>query len=250
LSSRKDSAQKPLETIAVGIGQKWQKFVDPESGHPYYYNENTEESTYERPLDYRTSADPFSAVKEKGVMPPAEVLASARSSTQKPVEKLPQKWFKYIDNSSEFPYYYNSETEESTYERPDGFSTTADPFASARDQGVMPPAEVLASARSSLQKPDEKVNGGPWYKYTDPESGHPYYYNSETEESTYDRPEGFQVRTVSRYKHRNTHSNEPTTTTTDHGGPLCVDEKIVSRSPPFCVDCLVEKTRECSRNSA
>ncbi|GMH80022.1 hypothetical protein TL16_g08367 [Triparma laevis f. inornata] len=192
LSSRREKEEEPVEIVAVSGGEKWRKFVDPESGHAYYYNESTDESTYERPLDYRTIADPFAAAREEGVMPPAEVLASARSE-QKPVEKLRNKWFKYIDPSSQFPYYYNSETEESSYERPEGFQTNADPFVLAREQGVMPPAEVLASARSSRQKPDETINRGPWDKYTDPESGHPYYYNSETEESTYERPEGFQT---------------------------------------------------------
>ena len=32
-----------------------------------------------------------------------------------------------------------------------------------------------------------------WVKYRDDESGHEYYWNEGAQESTYDRPEGFQT---------------------------------------------------------
>ena len=76
-----------MKSLLLAGGEKWRKFVDPESGHAYYYNESTDESTYERPLDYRTIVDPFAAAREERVMPPAEVLASARSEQVRSCEE-------------------------------------------------------------------------------------------------------------------------------------------------------------------
>jgi len=77
-------------------------------------------------------------------MPAAEVLSSARSAKQKPVEKLNGGWQKFTDPESDHPYYFNEEIQESTYERPSSFvQTVADLFAEAREEGIMPAAEVL-----------------------------------------------------------------------------------------------------------
>ena len=101
---------------------------------------------------------------------------------------MPSRRYKWVDEESGYPYYYNAETEESTYDRPAGFATVADPFASVRG-GVEGP-DKMSARRADSQLPVEAMTGG-WVKYVDPESGHPYYYNETTEESTYDRPAGF-----------------------------------------------------------
>ena len=196
LSVRRDEDQMPVEKLNGG----WMKYVDPESGHPYYYHEESDESTYERPSGFSTVADPFgrgvrevAEINEASLMPPASTLSTARSESQMPVEKLNGGWVKYVDPESNHPYYYHKEKDESTYERPDGFVTVADPFKSTSDEGrlpVMPLASALSTARSKIQKPVEILNGG-WVKYVDPESRHPYYYHEGKDESTYERPDGF-----------------------------------------------------------
>ncbi|GMH53640.1 hypothetical protein TrRE_jg8793 [Triparma retinervis] len=190
LSVRRDDDQLPVEKVQGG----WQKFIDPESGHPYFYNEGLDESTYDRPENFKTSADAFAEARNDGIMPPADALNSVRGEKEMPVEVVSNGGFaKYKDPASGHFYYFNEETQESTYERPTVFvQTVADPFASAREEGIMPAPDVLSSARPATQKPDEVLNSG-WQKFVDPESGHPYYWNSNTDESTYERPEGFQT---------------------------------------------------------
>ncbi|GMI19578.1 hypothetical protein TeGR_g8796, partial [Tetraparma gracilis] len=115
------------------------------------------------------------------------------------------------DEETGYDYYYHDATETSQYSRPDGFSTLSDPFAcisrsrevAARaaamnraggpgEGGGRPPARVLAGRREEDAVVEEFLNGG-WVKYRDDESGHEYYWNEGAQESTYDRPEGFQT---------------------------------------------------------
>ena len=105
------------------------------------------------------------------------MMSSMRSKNQKPAEKLNGGWEKYKDPDSGFDYYYNPATDESTYERPLGFSTSANPFASVRGGGnPNMSAAMMSSKRSKNQKPVEVLNGG-WEKYKDPESDYDYYYH-------------------------------------------------------------------------
>ncbi|GMI36069.1 hypothetical protein TrCOL_g3750 [Triparma columacea] len=43
-----------------------------------------------------------------------------------------------------------------------------------------------------MEEPTEVLNGG-WEKYQDPETGYDYWWNADTDESTYDRPVGFET---------------------------------------------------------
>jgi hypothetical protein len=62
--------------------------VDPESGHPYYYHEENDESTYDRPASFQaTVADPFASARS-GPKVPAGVLSVRRDEAQKPVSAL------------------------------------------------------------------------------------------------------------------------------------------------------------------
>ncbi len=197
LNVRRDEDQLPVEILNGG----WEKHIDHESGHPYYYHEGRDESQYERPDGFATVSDPFASVKSNSTstMPPAEVL-TARNPNQQPAEILNNGWKKYVDPESGWPYYVNDETSESTYERPDGFTTVADPFNAARTNGAMPPAEVLTARRTSRdtarsrngkkEDPVETLNGG-WEKYQDPDSGHFYYHHAAKDISQYERPEDF-----------------------------------------------------------
>lgn len=86
------------------------------------------------------------------------------------------------------------ETDESTYDRPDGFETKAKPFGSVRGNlfGDRESADILSSRREADAVVEEFLNGG-WVKYVDDSTGHEYYWNESTQESTYDRPDGFQT---------------------------------------------------------
>ena len=219
LAKRKDKDQLPVERMGGGV---WAKYIDKESGWPYYINHETGDSTYDRPAGFDTSANPFASMRG-GEQPEAAILASTRSANQRPDENLNNNWQRWTDPATGAVYYHNSVTDESTYDRPEGFQTVADPFGSmrsgrgtarsgkeaarsamgtARSASMMdsrsaatmdlPPPGVLNVRREDLQLPVEKLSSG-WVKYIDPESGHPYYYNEENDESTYDRPDNFKT---------------------------------------------------------
>jgi TPR repeat protein len=119
LSSRRASSQLPVE-IMSSTSAKFEKYVDPATGWPYYYNTTTGESTYDRPQNFRTEANPFASAR---TMEPASMLTTRRAASQAPAETLSGDWAKYVDPESGYPYYYNSKTDVSQYERPVGFAT-------------------------------------------------------------------------------------------------------------------------------
>jgi hypothetical protein len=188
LNSVRNTKEKPVEVLNGG----YVKYKDPASGHFYYFNAETQESTYDRPAAFiQTVADPFAAARDEGIMPAPEILSSARSAAQTPDEILDSGWQKFVDPESGHPYYWNSNTDESTYDRPEGFQTNNNPFQSARGSArqTLPPASLVSSRRSSNEV-GEKLNGG-WVKYIDPESQTPYYHHAENDESQWEKPSNF-----------------------------------------------------------
>jgi hypothetical protein len=190
LSSRRESSQQPDEKLNGG----WVKYVDPDSGYPYYCNEKIEESTYDRPEGFSTFANPFISARGGQPKVSARQLSSRRDNSDKPKEYLNNGWVKYTDPESGWPYYYNEQTEESSYDRPEGFATSANPFGSMNADSARPsvPASSLSARRDRTQTAVERMNNG-WVKYVDPATNYPYYWNEDTSESTYDRPEGFRT---------------------------------------------------------
>ena len=83
------------------------------------------------------------------------------------MEVLNGGYVKYVDPDSGCPYFFCDASGESTYDRPAGFQTVADPFASASSNTVVAtpatPAGVLSVRRDEDQKPVEVLNGG-WAK--------------------------------------------------------------------------------------
>jgi hypothetical protein len=153
-----------------------------------------------------TTAEQSQASKDDDSVAPvkpdcsAAMLTFHRSPTVAPNETLNDGWVKYIDPSSSWPYYYNTSTFTSTYDRPDGFSTVKDPFTIARSLLKREPTKKDLSAgmlsmhrqNTKNKEPEEKLNGG-WSKYHDDETGWYYYWNEVSCESTYDRPVGFET---------------------------------------------------------
>lgn len=78
----------------------WEKYVDPQSGYPYYYNSRTLESTFARPPSFQTA--------RRGDVT---------------IETGSNDWAKYYDLAQGLYYYYNARTFESSYARPVEFAT-------------------------------------------------------------------------------------------------------------------------------
>ena len=136
----------PLDQI-----QKWNKYWDEASGAFFFFNTESSESTYERPMSYRSVA----AEKEEEV-DPEEAKA----------------WGKHKDEENNVYFYYNSKSGESTYVRPASFVTPT-PTPREGEQALLTDG-----------------NSG-WEKHWSDEFNMHYFYNRRTAVSTFDRPAGF-----------------------------------------------------------
>ena len=170
-TERRSKAQAPAEVLEGD----WMKYFDDEAKCYYYWNETTQVSTYDRPEGFETRADAFSSVRNCSVVP---------DEHDKPKEWLSGGWKKYFCQNNQFDYYYHEDSGESSWNRPPGFETENDPFASFR--------APAAGSVSKHDKPKEKMENG-WCKYHDQSSNFYYYYNHESEQSTFERPLGFET---------------------------------------------------------
>ncbi|GMH48842.1 hypothetical protein TrRE_jg4174 [Triparma retinervis] len=195
LSSRRSKVEEPMEVGNMG----WGRYKDEETGYDYYYNCKTEESTYDRPVGFETLRGMEGG--ELQVKPDADILSSRRSAMEEPTEVLNGGWEKYQDSESGYDYWWNADTDESTYDRPVGFETVrGNPFSSVKGNlfgggtggEERESADILSSRREADAVVEEFLNGG-WVKYTDDATGHEYYWNESSQESTYERPDGFQT---------------------------------------------------------
>ncbi|TMW60540.1 hypothetical protein Poli38472_000582 [Pythium oligandrum] len=83
------------------------------------------------------------------------------------------EWEKYVDDSTQTPYYYNTKTGESSWDVPEGY--------------VEP--EVEEERASDAEERPEKPPR--WRKYVDDSTGDAYYYDEANERTQWDEPEGF-----------------------------------------------------------
>lgn len=109
-------------------------------------------------------------------------------------------WQLVYDPTSGGSYYYNSETGESQWERPQnywtprGHESTAG-VAAAADAAYDPNADASTGAQAGIGAAEEEWvdpnvlrSHGPWRVYFDADSGYEYYHNTETEEVVWDPP--------------------------------------------------------------
>ena len=148
------AGQKPFEKTEGG----WEKFQDGESGYWYYYNSIIDISTYDRPENFQTNMNPFGNIKSNAKIP-ASVLTARRDANEKPVSVLNNGFVKYYDEETGYHYYYNETIDESTYDRPENFSTNANPFGKKQNTPAVP-ASVLTARRDAGEKPTEVLNNG------------------------------------------------------------------------------------------
>ncbi|KAG7393942.1 hypothetical protein PHYPSEUDO_000119 [Phytophthora pseudosyringae] len=126
----------------------WERYVDPDTRREWFYNRETEEDSY--------------------VAPEGFVLQSASGAEAPPATE----WIKFFDETQSVHYYFNTKTQESTFDRPATYATPR-----------LSPSTTATALVSAAQ------DG--WEKHVDPQSGYPYYFNRVTMESVYARPMGF-----------------------------------------------------------
>ena len=201
-------ASRPNTPGVTRTKLKWSKIHDHQSGYDYYYNTEDGTTTWDVPADYEESSECI----------PSEVLLETE---EKKKEKVYSEWFEVYDPASGHNYYQNLIDENvSQWEIPDGF----DPIVarkrlkllmSSGSLNDLPHGLALLVATKRIQsayrakqarqrmrgvraehfvhsRPSSRANGDTitsvWVEMVDSHSGYPYWYNSETNETTWDDP--------------------------------------------------------------
>jgi hypothetical protein len=229
---------KPEETPAAEgettLPEEWTETVDPSSGQSYYYNGNTQETSWERPMAAKVEeaaaapdTEPERKVEGKLEEPPkseeveskpeesgsvttpappsgnaTELFTSPPQSSavvEEPLKAadpstgaLPDGWTETVDPSSGQCYYYNVNTQETLWERPDAETVLSTETAAELDLKVEEPsksAEAEPKTAEHAVPKDESALPDGWTETMDPSSGQSYYYNAITQETSWEKPQ-------------------------------------------------------------
>jgi hypothetical protein len=209
----------PEETQISNLPEGWTEAVDPSTGMTYYYNSNTQVTSWERPVGEEPERVEAEAAKDEegeAVVEPepgsesddtdgtgsiSTAEGEATEETQQP--SLPEGWTEAEDPTSGQIYYYNSITQETSWERPageepesiynavteeEGEGVHGSESAEAESDGE---AETISAEESILPEQTQQTSlPEGWTEAEDPSTGQFYYYNSITQETSWERPAG------------------------------------------------------------
>eukprot|EP00934_Nitzschia_sp_Nitz4_P008522 Nitzschia sp. Nitz4//scaffold34_size148208//91553//101858//NITZ4_002988-RA/size148208-snap-gene-0.209-mRNA-1//1//CDS//3329548819//8512//frame0 len=225
---REDDTDEPIvednpEAIDEGIGMEqpevdaaavlegWVEAVDPSSGQTYYYNEDTQETSWEPPTGAPSTDDVVDPTLESANEPEEELPLNVgetpevdRDESEQPddiaapdsTNTLAPGWVEVVDPSTGQTYYYNESTQETSWEFPSDVPVGKDiPAASRADQGIVQgdidisenEANTQAEALPDIVEPDLTLEPG-WVEVVDPSTGQTYFYNESTQETSWDPP--------------------------------------------------------------
>ncbi|CUG94048.1 Hypothetical protein, putative, partial [Bodo saltans] len=166
----------------------WQSKVDATSGKTYYYNKRTKEVTWSNP-NLSAESVTASALSKKDEELGGTRRDPAAGATPQPsrhdtpnrqrednsqpdvsASNVPEPWIEKVDPASKRHFYYNPITKETTW--------------------TMPAAKSSQVLAADQRRPDANAttSGGQWLEKMDASSGKPYYYNTETRETSWKRP--------------------------------------------------------------
>jgi len=195
-----DSATNDLAHEAeLSLPDGWEKMEDPSSGKTYYHNAKSGETSWDRPEDTpddllhddaESESVQINDNHEDQENVSANSIEAEEKDTQPPSDPLPDYWVEAEDPSSGGFYFYNTLTEEVSWERP---SDSTESSASGELNGDFTFDEInnddhVGSDTESIESVRSPLPEG-WVESTDPTSGDTYYYNVNSEETSWDRPE-------------------------------------------------------------
>ena len=143
--------------VDSSTSNRWAKALDPRHNYPYYYHVDSHVSTWARPDGYASEDDAANPVTREEMAPPKNL------------------WARTFSNEHSTEFFYHVGTLETTWDRPDGYTTDED-------------AAVVAPGNP--EPPLKKVKEH-WVKSRDEEHDMDYYYNEETGQSVWKRPSGY-----------------------------------------------------------
>lgn len=184
-------------------------------GKPYYYNEASQETSWERPVKAASvaSSEDFVVVdstpdegqatsagagSEEAPMSGSVVMVDAPSNDGEPVNAveeeestLPEYWEEQVDEASGKVYYYNTESGATQWEKPEIDSTPItndsaevlnDPPADAKEEDEQEEPNDEKSETADLELPMG------WSAVVDESSGRTYYYHAESGQTCWELP--------------------------------------------------------------
>tara|TARA_B110000305_G_C19410208_1_gene625001 strand:- start:423 stop:1832 length:1410 start_codon:yes stop_codon:yes gene_type:complete len=137
-------ARKPYKTIG-----NWEIYTDEEGSRWFYHNRMKHLSVYEKPEELKDLFDDdWNGMEGEDEGEGAMGIEDEKKNDEEPEDRapIPQKdtkaeeeigdgWGKFYDDISDSYYFFNTDTGESTYDRPQGFETLNDPFAEFHEEG-------------------------------------------------------------------------------------------------------------------
>jgi len=167
--SKQEEAKHKEET-------KWVALTD-EEGRTYYYNQDTEATQWDEPAEGFVSEGEAQLKSQQERPSDAGAEEEKRGeSTDPKKEPAGTKWVAHKDEEGR-TYFYNELSGETQWDEP------AEGFVSAEDAAADSAAAVDG---------DQGTDGGTWIAHKD-EEGREYYYNEESGETQWEKPEGAKI---------------------------------------------------------
>jgi hypothetical protein len=99
------------------------------------------------------------------------------------------EWEVHLDYESGHPFYYNTRTETSTWEMPEGLSNEQKLKLGYSNVWDTVKERSLVTSTLTIQDDEAVAINCDWTVYYDPDSAHHFYHNTSTNESTWDAPD-------------------------------------------------------------
>jgi hypothetical protein len=160
--SAAETEEKTNESLT--LADDWTEVADPSTGKVYYYNTKTQETSWTRPE--LTSEEDTNVISAEPI--------SSEENESKDVGDSSDGWVEVQDPNTGKIYYYNKETNETSWEEPTSMSDE----------------QITDDDTSSNEQND-------WVETLDPTSGKNYYFNATTGVTSWDVPACLKEETMS-----------------------------------------------------
>lgn len=204
-----DSGQKSDEK---SLPATWETHEDDE-GREYYYNTLTGETKWDKPDELeqsesqavvkgqgnaglsehgeeqaQDSVDAANTQKEKAIVAETVTKESGGSEEEVADAEVPGSVWEVHDDDEGREYYYNTETGQTQWEKPDELEHLEAQTIAKKNQGQGFVGSDEAASAIDIANKSKEVPAFAWVAYED-EEGREYYYNEETGETKWDKPE-------------------------------------------------------------